>query len=45
MFQKVVDWANDPFDPDMNAAGWFLIIGLVLVSLFVWSRIVRLIGA
>lgn len=44
MFQKVADWAANPFDSDMDVVGWFLIVGLVLISLFVWSRIIRLIG-
>lgn len=45
MFQQIVDWAEKPFDPNMSVTGWFLIVGLILLSLFVWSRVVRLIGA
>lgn len=35
------DWLSDPFDGDMDALGWFLMIGLVLASLFAWSTIIN----
>lgn len=28
-----------PFDPDMSAARWFLLVGLVLVALWGWHQI------
>jgi hypothetical protein len=32
-------WVKKPFSGDMDALHWFLFLGLVLVAVFLWSRI------
>lgn len=39
--QLFSEWLNDPFKGDMDAAGWFLLVGLIMVSIFVWSQIIN----
>lgn len=38
---KFSDWLDDPFQGDMDAVGWFLLVGLIMCSIFVWSQIIN----
>lgn len=34
-------WLRRPFSSDMDATHWFLFFGLILVIVFLWSRILH----
>lgn len=34
-------WAKEPYSSSMTIGGWFLIVGVILISLVVWSTILR----
>ena len=34
-------WARKPFDTSGNAYDWVLFIGFVLVSIFLWTRVIN----
>jgi len=33
-------WIKQPFDPDGSVINWFLMVGLVLIAIWFWSRII-----
>lgn len=33
------DWASQPFSEDMPATHWFLLVGLIIVSIIGWNFI------
>jgi hypothetical protein len=39
LFGQITGWIKRPFTGDMDALHWFLFLGLVLCSAFLWSRI------
>jgi hypothetical protein len=43
MFDSITNWLRNP-GANMTAFGWFAIVGLVLISLLIWSRILRMIS-
>lgn len=43
--QKFAAWLDDPFNGEMDAVGWFLMVGLVMCSIFVWTQIINQIAA
>lgn len=36
---ELAAWLKQPFSPDMSAARWFLLVGLVIVALWGWHAI------
>lgn len=36
-----IDWWNKPFNSRGSAVDWFLFTGLILVVIWLWSRILR----
>lgn len=42
LVDNVTAWLKNPA-AEMTAVGWFAIVGLVLISLIVWTRILRMI--
>lgn len=38
---KFSAWLDEPFSEGMDAVGWFLLVGLILASIFVWSLIIN----
>lgn len=41
-FSEVADWLHKPFTPGQaDPVTWFLFIGLLLVSLWMWHAILR----
>lgn len=43
MITRILEWLKHPYQVDMDAAHWFYFLGLVLVVIFLWSRILHLI--
>jgi hypothetical protein len=41
ILSKITDYAAHPFKADMDLLNWFLFVGLILVFVFLWSRVVR----
>lgn len=39
LIARMVAWVKRPFSGDMDALHWFLFFGLILVIVFLWSRI------
>ncbi len=39
LMTRFTAWVKKPFSGDMDALHWFLFLGLVLVAVFLWSRI------
>ena len=39
--EKFGAWLRQPFSPNMDAQGWFLFFGLLIVISFVWAVITR----
>ena len=39
--ESFIQWWRRPFNSEASATGWFLFTGLVLVIIFLWSRILR----
>lgn len=37
-------WLRRPFSGDMDAVHWFLFLGLILIAVFLWSRIMHYIN-
>lgn len=35
------DWWTQPFKTDGSVTSWFLFTGLILVIIFLWTRILR----
>lgn len=40
-WQDFTNWLAEPFNPQQNAGGWFLAVGLLLVFLYAWHMIMR----
>ncbi len=41
VFQNFLDWYNQPFKQEMSVTNWFLFVGIVLVIIWLWSRILK----
>jgi hypothetical protein len=41
MFSGFAVWWKKPFAMEGDAVSWFLFIGLVLVIIFLWTRILK----
>jgi hypothetical protein len=41
---RFAGWLKKPFSGDMDATHWFLFFGLMLVIVFLWSRILHYIN-
>jgi len=41
LVQRVQRFLASPFHSTLSALDWFLIVGLILVASYVWSRVVR----
>ena len=41
VFEDLKAWAAKPFTEDMDLVHWFLIVGLVLVSVVLWNLILH----
>lgn len=44
MFAGLSDFWKQPFKSDGSATNWFLFTGLILVIIFLWSRILKTAG-
>jgi len=40
-FNRFVAWVKRPYDSDMSALDWFLLVGLVVVAVFAWRSILN----
>lgn len=38
---RISAWAAHPFSSDMSAIDWLLWLGLVLVGVYLWTRLIR----
>ena len=36
---RIFNWVRHPFKSDMGAGGWVLFLGLILIAVFFWSRV------
>lgn len=43
VYSAISKWLAKPFDSNGNALNWFLFVGLLLVIIFAWSRVIGLI--
>lgn len=41
MLQSFKDWLAKPFSEDQSAKGWFLFVGLLIVSAIGWHMILN----
>lgn len=41
MWNQLAQWLEQPFNPQQGATNWFLFIGFILVSLYLWHVIAR----
>ena len=39
--ERFAEWWKQPFNADTSATGWFLFTGLILITIFLWTRILR----
>lgn len=39
--QDFMAWIREPYSDDMTVLDWFLFIGLILLIIWVWARILR----
>lgn len=39
--ERFAAWMRRPFSGDMDAVHWFLFLGLILIAVFLWSRIMH----
>jgi hypothetical protein len=44
IWEKFKRWFDRPFEADGSAINWLLFIGLLVIALFFWSRVVARIG-
>lgn len=44
VISRMSAWLRRPFSGDMDATHWFLFLGLILVIVFLWSRILHYIN-
>jgi hypothetical protein len=40
---RLMAWAQHPFSSDMSAIDWALFMGLILVAVFLWTRVLSFI--
>ena len=40
-FDNFIKWWNQPFKEEMSVTNWFLFAGLILVIIWLWTRILR----
>ena len=38
-------WLRKPYSDDMSVGGWFAFLAMVSILAFLWTRVLRLIGA
>lgn len=41
LYTRLRDMLARPFNEDGDALSWFLFLGLVVISLFAWTRILK----
>lgn len=41
MLQRFKNWWAKPFNSDMDATGWFLFFGLLIVISVLWGLVIR----
>lgn len=41
LLKNFTDWIKEPYSDDMTVLDWFLFVGLLLLIIWVWSRILR----
>lgn len=39
--ERFAIWWKQPFNAEASVTGWFLFTGLVLIIIFLWSRILK----
>lgn len=40
-WKETVDWWKHPYNSQGSAIQWFLFLGLVIICVIAWSRIIR----
>jgi hypothetical protein len=40
-FNSFTNWASRPFNSEMNVLNWALFVGLILVLVILWSRVLK----
>lgn len=43
VYSAITKWLKEPFNSEGSALNWFLFVGLLLVIIFAWSRVINLI--
>lgn len=41
VFSDFATWAKQPYSPNMTAYNWFLLVGLVVVFMIIWGKILN----
>jgi hypothetical protein len=41
LFNNFKTWWAKPFNIEGDAIGWFFFVGLILVLIFLWSRVLK----
>ena len=41
MFNSFMQWWKSPFNAQASAGSWFLFTGFILITVFLWTRILR----
>lgn len=41
VFQNFQNWWNAPFKNEMSVTNWFLFTGIILVIIWLWTRILK----
>lgn len=41
---SILEFINRPYSSDMTALKWFAFMGMILLFLFAWSRIINMIS-
>lgn len=44
-YQAFADFWKRPFNSQGSAVNWFLAIGLIIVAIFAWTRVLRFVEA
>lgn len=39
LMTRLMEWVRHPYSSDMSATKWVLFLGLILIAVFMWSRV------
>ena len=40
-FKSFGEWVKRPYSENMTVLDWFLFLGLLIVAVFVWTKLIR----